>query len=203
MRRRFFALAAVMNESSELTLALAQSLSRQADERVDWVQPLRDRDPVAWTSVFEEHRDFVFRAALSQVGDRQLAEDITGQVFLEAIQGIHRFRDRGTPLSAWLLTIARHRSLDALRKRRRDERASLVFESHEATSDSSALEALSLLTTEQREVIHLRFVEDLPIEQVAQMTGRSAGAVKSLQHRGLRRLRIQLDSHSPGGTTHA
>jgi RNA polymerase sigma-70 factor (ECF subfamily) len=192
-----------MNESLELTLALAQSLPRHADERVDWVQPLRDRDPVAWTAVFEEHRDFVFRSALSQVGDRELAEDITGQVFLEAIQGIHRFRDRGTPFSAWLLTIARHRSLDALRKRRRDERTPLLFESHEAAADSSVLEALSLLTPEQREVIHLRFVEDLPIEQVARMTGRNAGAVKSLQHRALRRLRTQLDSHSLGGRTHA
>ena len=192
-----------MNESLELTLALAQSLPRHADERVDWVQPLRDRDPVAWTAVFEEHRDFVFRSALSQVGDRELAEDITGQVFLEAIQGIHRFRDRGTPFSAWLLTIARHRSLDALRKRRRDERTPLLFESHEAAADSSVLEALSLLTPEQREVIHLRFVEDLPIEQVARMTGRNGGAVKSLQHRALRRLRTQLDSHSLGGRTHA
>lgn len=192
-----------MNESSEWTLPGLHAPRGHKNERADWIRALRERDPAAWTAVFEEHRDFVFRSALSQVGDRELAEDITGQVFLEAIQGIHRFRDRGTPFSAWLLTIARHRSLDALRKRRRDERTPLLLESHEAAADSSVLEALSLLTPEQREVIHLRFVEDLPIEQVARMTGRNAGAVKSLQHRALRRLRTQLDSHSLGGRTHA
>ena len=192
-----------MNESSELTLPGLCAIPGPADARADWIRALRDRDPAAWTAVFEEHRDFVYRASLSQVGDRELAEDITAQVFLEAIEGIDRYRDRGAPFSAWLLTIARHRSLDALRKRRRDERARLFFEPPTSRVESSAIEALGYLTPEQREVIHLRFVEDLSLEQVARMTGRSAGAVKSLQHRALSRLRCHLGSDLSIGSNHA
>jgi len=191
-----------MNESSEWTLPGLHAPRGHKNERADWIRALRERDPAAWTAVFEEHRDFVYRAALSQVGDRLLAEDITGQVFLEAIEGIDRYRDRGVPFRAWLLTIARHRSLDALRKRRRDERTRLVLEPPDGRAGSSALEGLSCLTPEQREIIHLRFVEDLPIDQVARMTGRSAGAVKSLQHRALGRLRTRLGSGPSGGSNH-
>ncbi|MGE3075853.1 MAG: RNA polymerase sigma factor [Dehalococcoidia bacterium] len=68
-----------------------------------------------------------------------------------------------------------------------------------AFTATPALAALGELTPEQREVIHLRFVEDLPIHEVARLTGRSAGAVKSLQHRALRQLRSQLSPERPGG----
>ena len=192
-----------MNETSELVQqGLFAGRPAQSDD-AEHLTALRNREPAAWTALFETHRDLVFRLAFSQVGDRELAEDIAGQVFLEAIEGIRRYRDRGAPLEAWLVTITRHRSLDALRKRRREAVTRLAAPHSELPAVSSALDALGVLTVEQREVIHLRFVEDLSIEQVALATGRSAGAVKSLQHRALRQLRSQLGPESPGGTLHA
>jgi RNA polymerase sigma-70 factor (ECF subfamily) len=181
-----------MHESSELARPRLLANTNPPDEVVRLLQALRTRDSAAWTKLFEEHRDLVFRAAFTQVGDRELAEDITAQVFLEAIEGIGRYRDRGKPLGAWLVTIARHRSLDAIRKRRREERSPALERSENVHSWTPAIESLQSLTPEQREVIHLRFVEDLSIETVASMTGRSPGAVKSLQHRALRQLRSQL-----------
>ena len=174
-----------------------------ADANSERIRALREREPAAWTALFEEHKDVVFRSALSLVGDRELAEDIAGQVFLEAIEGIRRYRDRGAPLAAWLLAITRHRSLDALRKRRREERTEVVPLEAPPFTANPALAALGQLTPEQREVIHLRFVEDLPLEEVAHLTGRSTGAVKSLQHRALRQLRSQLTQVGPGGPDHA
>ena len=52
--------------------------------------------------------------------------------------------------------------------------------------------ALAELTTDQREVLVLRFVADLPLEAVALITGRSVGAVKALQHRGLAQLAVAV-----------
>lgn len=180
-----------MQDTTELARPRLLTTARPPTELDLFIEALRSRETEAWTALFEEHRHLVYRAALAQVGERELAEDITAQVFLEAIEGIRRYRDRGKPISAWLLSIARHRSLDALRKRRR---AAPVLE-HDATTPvehDAALEALHILTPEQREVVHLRFVEDLSIETVATMTGRSPGAVKSLQHRALRQLRAHL-----------
>jgi RNA polymerase sigma-70 factor, ECF subfamily len=123
-----------------------------------------------------------------------VAEDIAGQVFLEALEGIGRYRDEGKPITAWLLTIARHRSYDWLRKQRRVQQVPLAEHSSVVQPDgvSDALEAMQLLTAEQREVVFLRFVEGYPLEDVARLTNRSVGAVKSLQHRALENLRRQL-----------
>ena len=166
---------------------------------------LKRRDAQAWSDVFEEHHVLVFRAVLAQVHNPAVAEDVTAQVFLEALQDIGRYRDRGKPFAAWLLTIARHRSTDWLRKQRREqvalfrEAARTDFESNE-TLPGDAYALLQPLTPEQREVVALRFIEGLTLEEVASATGRSPGAVKSLQHRALRQLRSALSTSPTGGT---
>lgn len=167
---------------------------------------LKRRDAQAWNDVFEEHHVLVFRAVLAQVRDTTVAEDITAQVFLEALQGIDRYRDRGKPIAAWLTTIARNRSTDWLRKQRREQRAlsreaalSAVGTSETLPGDAYAL--LDPLTPEQREVVALRFIEELSLEEVASVTGRSPGAVKSLQHRALRQLRGALTATTPSSPT--
>lgn len=155
------------------------------------LERLRRREPQAWNELFDQEHPIVFRSALAQTGNPSVAEDIAGQVFLEALEGIDRYRERGKPIRVWLLTIARHRSLDWLRKRGR-ERTGEVPDQHvdgPEPAQTVALEALALVTPEQREVIFLRFVEGYSLREVAQLTRRSEGAVKSLQHRALDRLR--------------
>jgi RNA polymerase sigma-70 factor, ECF subfamily len=162
-----------------------------------FVERLKARETLAWTELFEGHYRLVYRTTLALVGRPAVAEDITAQVFLEAFEGIDRYRDRGRPLSSWLLTIARHRSLDWLRKKRREmETLEFGVEADVADGDATspapareALELLAQLTPDQREVVALRFVEGYAIDEVAQITGRSPGAVKSLQHRALNNLR--------------
>ena len=154
---------------------------------------LKRRDRFAWSTLFEREHPLVYRFVLSRVGEPAVADDIAGQVFLEAIEGIGRYRDRGKPISAWLVTIARHRTLDFFRKRGRERGDSI--EPSVAGPDAAlrvALESLALLTPDQREVVHLRFVEGYQLEEVAIITGRTTGAVKSLQHRAIARLKTIL-----------
>lgn len=171
---------------------------------------LKAGDPRAWSSLFESTHAAIYRAALAHLRDPHLAEDVMAQVYLEALAGIRRYQDRGKPLLSWLLAIARQRSLDALRRRQRERARNEPLERRgdvEAPPDEPSaglLEALRFLTPEQREVLHLRFVEDFSLEQVACLTGRSVGAVKALQHRALARLRTVLADSSAsmpeGGT---
>lgn len=163
---------------------------------------LKRRDAQAWNDVFEENHLIVFRAVLAQVREPAVAEDITAQVFLEALQGIGRYRDKGKPLVAWLTTIARNRSTDWLRKQRREQEAlsreaALSAIGTEETLPGDAYALLEPLTPEQREVVALRFIEGFSLEEVASATGRSPGAVKSLQHRALRQLRGALSTTPP------
>jgi len=134
-------------------------------------------------------------------------EDVLGEIFLQVARDFHKFRGDGDALRRWVFSIAHNRIIDAQRRRGRDRStpdpmdgaggAEWIDATPGTTSTSPPEEsvdpvlvaALAELSDDQREVIVLRFVADLPLEAVAKITGRKAGAVKSLQHRALENLR--------------
>lgn len=125
-------------------------------------------------------------------------EGLTGDVFVAVTEKLGGFRGDDAALRRWVFTIAHHRRIDAIRRAARsleDLGGRPEAESYEdpAAIDPELVEALGVLTDEQREVIVLRFVADLPIDEVARLTGRSKGAVKMLQSRGTEVLRRALD----------
>ena len=125
-------------------------------------------------------------------------EDVLGEVFLHVARDIGRFSGDDAALRRWVFSIAHNRSMDAHRKAKRD-RSTLeaeISEGRAAPADAPAepldpelIAALALLSDEQREVVVLRFVADLPLEAVAKITRRSPGAVKAMQHRAMDNLR--------------
>lgn len=133
-------------------------------------------------------------------------EDLTSEVFLGVFTGLAKFRGDESKLRSWVFTIAHHRLVDA---RRRDSRRPLECEYDPGTDErrtpSCEDEALAALGTErvqrlllnlsadQRDVLLLRIVGDLTVEQVAAIVEKRPGAVKALQRRGLAALRRQLD----------
>lgn len=133
-------------------------------------------------------------------------EDVTSEVFLAAFAGIQRFEGDGARFRSWLFTIAHHRGVDGVRGQIKaggsepylEELDRRTVPSAEETSlehleSDSVRAALAALTPEQRDVVLLRFVADLSLEEVAAITGRNTGAVKQLQRRGIHRLRRHLD----------
>jgi RNA polymerase sigma-70 factor (ECF subfamily) len=125
------------------------------------------------------------------VGD---PEDLLGEVFLQVARDIGRFSGDAAALRRWVFAIAHNRVLDA---RRREARRPKVADADVPEQpvrppadpvDPALVHALESLTPEQREVILLRFVADLSLEEVAKLTKRKVGAVKALQHRGLENL---------------
>ena len=133
-------------------------------------------------------------------------EDRLGEVFLGVARDLPRFKDADDPeaVRRWVFTIARHRVVDAARRSRR--RPKVVDgpppDVHGRSDPSAGLDgellgALRALTPDQREVVALRFVADLSLEEVAHLTKRSAGAVKALQHRALENLRATVSPEPP------
>jgi RNA polymerase sigma-70 factor (ECF subfamily) len=127
------------------------------------------------------------------------AEDMTQQVFLNALQSISSFRWKGVPFSAWLFRIAHNQAVDHLRKKKHssvplDESLVSGEDSPHAAAErkmdiEQLLAATRRLTEAQREVISLRFTSELSIAQVARIMGKSEGAVKALQHSAIVALR--------------
>ena len=121
-------------------------------------------------------------------------EDVLGEVFLIVSTSLKRFHGDDEQLRRWVFTLAHHRIIDDRRRRARrpqiadaevPERAAPP---HEEAIDPELIAALGQLTMEQREVVLLRFVADLPIEVVADLTERTPGAIRSLQHRAVAQL---------------
>lgn len=125
-------------------------------------------------------------------------EDLLGDVFVQVARSIGTFRGDADQLRRWVFTVTRNCVVDDRRRRARRpvvERAAIPdgpVSSREAP-DPSLVEALAALTPEQREVVGLRFIADLPLDEVSALTGRPTGAVKSMQHRALAQLARHLD----------
>ncbi len=128
----------------------------------------------------------------------------SGEVFLQVARSLPRFRgDEGEELRRWVFTIARNRVIDDARRRSRRARLVAVGPVREEAPppdddplDPALLLAMGALTPEQREVVALRFIADLSLEDVARITGRTTGAVKAMQARGLAHLARILDPAS-------
>ena len=164
------------------------------------VQRAQNNDQEAFAQLYEEHFDKIYRYLALRIGNEMEAEDMTQQVFLNALQSISSFRWKGVPFSAWLYRIAHNQAVDHLRRKKK--RSSVPLDESLVSSGDSPhsaaerkmdieqlLAATRRLTEAQREVISLRFTSELSIAQVAGVMGKSEGAVKALQHSAIVALR--------------
>ena len=166
---------------------------------------LRRRDPAALTELYEAHGSRVFSYLNHVLGDRATAEDICQEVFVEAWRKGARFDpDRGGA-GTWLMTIARSRAIDQMRRRVPEPRESLTGGAALAdTEDQSAsVEVLherwrmavhlDRLPDEQAAVLRMRFHGGLSQSEIAEATGIPIGTVKTRMATALNRLRDFMD----------
>ena len=171
------------------------------------VDRARDMDPDAWDELYTQHYAAIQRYAMFRLSDAAAADDVAAEVFLEAVRGISRYRYRGIAFRAWLYRIAHNLTADVRRKlAARGERESCAGDAladlpgedfapgFERRRDIQL--AVAQLTDEQQQVVILRFFEGLSLAETAEATGRNSGAIKSLQHRALERLRVLLGEAS-------
>ena len=166
------------------------------------VRRAQHRDQEAFAQLYEEHFDKIYRYVTLRIGNETEAEDMTQQVFLNALESISSYKWKGIPFSAWLFRIAHNQVVDYLKSKKRttvpldeslasnDNNPQLIVE--QKLDIEQVLAATKQLTGAQREVISLRFAGELPIAQVAKTMGKSQGAVKALQHSAIVALRKAL-----------
>ena len=169
------------------------------------IRRAQQRDQVALTQLYEENFDRIYRYIVLKIGDRTEAEDMTQQVFLNALQSISSYKWKGMPFASWLYRIAHNQIVDYLRKKSRHASVPLDESITKADADGDPkhiterkmeieelVVATKKLTTAQQEVISLRFAGELSIAEVAGVMGKSEGAIKALQHSAIVALRKAL-----------
>jgi RNA polymerase sigma-70 factor (ECF subfamily) len=174
----------------------------------------RQREPAAVTRLYTAYAPSLYRFFAAAVGNRQEAQDLTGSVFVSAIEGLPGFRGPVEALGGWLFRIARHDLYDFRRKQARspgltplddhlDEAAIAAGAADpeelaiERLEGSRVMAALQQLSPDQREVLLLRMAAGLTAPEVAAALHKTTGAVKALQHRGLASLARVLGLRSP------
>jgi RNA polymerase sigma-70 factor (ECF subfamily) len=156
-------------------------------------------DPARFVELYDRYVDRVYAFVSRRTANRATAEDITSEVFQQALAELGRFEWRGIPFVAWLYRIASNALTDSWRRDARESHA-LPDEVPERDVQDverrvALFELVGRLPDAQRTVIEMRFVEDKSIRDIAAALGRSEGAVKQLQLRALQRLRKEMDRH--------
>lgn len=187
------------NES--LTKGPAQA-EQEPVEVEDLVARAQGGDLEAIGELYDQHHVSVLKYAWSRVGDRETAEDLTGEVFLRMVRALPKYRRTKIPFRAWLYRIARNLVIDHYRMQ--SDQASVPLEVAENTSNEGdhpakavdrALKmeqlhgALTSIKPSERDVVVLRFLVGLSIRETAMALGKSEPSVKAMQHRGLAALR--------------
>ena len=168
-------------------------------------------DPEAFGLLYERYVANIYNYIYYRTSNHHDAEDLTARTFYRALKHIPRYVDRGAPFSAYLYRIAHnivanwHRdhsrrqiiSLDemVMRTLKREGPVALA-EEHEA--QDFLLQVVRRLPPERQQLLILKFVEQMSNAEIAQVMGRTEGAIKSLYHRTLVALRKELASEGNG-----
>jgi len=169
-------------------------------------------DTSGLAGLMDRHQDRLFRYLLRLLGDRSVAEDVFQQTWLRVAERIRRY-DAERPFAPWLVTLARNLALDLLR-RRRPESLEETAEPLAPPSGSDPLEramarqssarveaALGALSALDREVLTLRFEDELALPELAATLGVPLPTAKARLYRALERLRARLAATALPGRT--
>jgi len=164
-------------------------------------------DHEAFGKLYEEYVERIFNYVYYRTGNQHDAEDLTARVFFRAMRRIPQYQERGLPVSAWLYRIAHNLVANWHRDRGRrpeislDEGFTAVPHSEhpeitllQVEEQDYLLRIIRDLPPERQQLIILKFVEHMSNAEIGQIMGRTEGAVKSLYHRTLLSLRVDMDT---------
>lgn len=167
------------------------------------LQKARSLDRATIGAIYDEYHQLIYSYIYRRVGEVELARDLTADVFRRFLQAIHNGTGPTDNLRAWLYRVAHNIIVDHYRQLGKQQefplQENLILSDHDPSQTAEirlqtekVRQALNHLTPDQQQVVALKFFEGLSNQEVAEITGKPVGAVKSLQHRALASLQRQL-----------
>lgn len=176
-----------------------KALKKEADERL--LIEAAQQDPARFADLYELNFERVYAYVVKRVENRAESEDLTAEVFHQALANLKRFEWRGIPFAAWLFRIAANLITDRWQRSGREvsDEASIgsaqvsPVEIEEVERRATLFRLVETLPAEQKRVVVLRFVEQKSIKEVASAIRKTEGAVKQLQFRALTTLKARME----------
>ncbi len=177
------------------------------------LQAARAGDSAAYDRLYNLYANRVFRYLYARLGQRELAEDLTADVFVRLLKNLPRFKvNAARPVasfSAFVYRVAGNLLTDQYRKQKHRDHQDIDDQPHladhrpepfvqTAASENSRelMDAMQLLGAEQQAVLLYRFGEEFSVNEVAEIMGKTTGAIKALQHRAITNLRRILTTEA-------
>ena len=178
-----------------------------SDDDRPLIERVRKGDQDAARTLYERYFDRIYNYVYARLGRVEDAEDLAIDTMTRSLTRLDLFQDQGVGFSSWVYRIAHNATIDHYRRNGKVTLVPLENAILPQTADPSelALEQLSNedlraalrdLTEEQQQVLILRFFQDLTAAQVADIMGKSVGAVQALQHRALGSLERALQGRA-------
>ena len=170
------------------------------------IERAKKGDERAFAVLYEHYATPLYRYIYFRVGRKEEAEDLLQTVFLKAYRSLPKFRDLGKNPLTFFYTVARNSIIDYQRKNKEiflenfEELAQRLPDEGPDTTDLIAdrtdsariREAIQKISPDQRDVVILRFMNDLSTGEISQLIGKTEESVRQLQSRGLKALRHEL-----------
>lgn len=192
-----------MGSSNGVTKVKPNRLIKSSDQAL--LTRSRQGDREAFGELYSKYLDAIYRYIFFRVNqNREEAEDLTEIVFFKAWEHIKKYHANGKTLKAWLYTIAHNSVIDHWRKRKRflkldeamaDPRLDLESALVRNGVNEKLLQAVDMLTDDQKQVVILKFIEGVDNKQLVGILNKKEDAIRALQHRALKRLRSLLESN--------
>jgi RNA polymerase sigma-70 factor (ECF subfamily) len=158
----------------------------------------------AITFLYETHVEAIFGYISYRVGSLEIAQDLTSEVFLRMVRDLPRYEDRGVPFRAWLFRIAASRIIDHYRVNGKTPLVSIPEDYQsgdldpldEAANNEETRrlrQALCMLPADYQDLLILRFVHELPYSEIAEITNKSASALRTMQYRAVKALAQEME----------
>jgi RNA polymerase sigma-70 factor (ECF subfamily) len=176
----------------------------QLQEELIWIERAQN-DPKCFGPLYRKYHDQIFRYIKQKLDDPELVFDITSQVFMKAINNIHKYQFRGLPFSSWLYRIAKSELYQSFRDRKADRIVKLnsvrIFEMIDEFEEDQTEEnkgrlflALSKLNAKDLQIIELRFFEKRTFKEIGDILELKENNAKVRSFRALEKLKILFNS---------
>ena len=174
-------------------------------QELKWVQFAKE-DPKGFEPLYNKYYEQIFRYVYQRMDDKELAFDVTSQVFLKALNNIHKYEYRGVPFASWLYRIAKSELYQSFRDKKARRTVNVesmhLFEMIEDWEEDSSdenrqllLGVISQLDEEEIQLLELRFFEKRSFREVGEILDITENNAKVKSHRVIKKMRKLFDKN--------
>jgi len=173
--------------------------TNRLEEELEWISRAK-KDPSHFGPVYKEYHEQIFRYIYQRLGDEETAFDITSQVFMKALNSLHKYEYRGVPFSSWLYRIAKSEVYQAFRDKKAERTVNLetihlfdiaeeIEEDSNEKNKAAILKCLNSLKEGDVELIEMRFFEKRSYKEMGEILDIKENNAKVKTFRALDKLK--------------